>query len=141
MTITLSLYDDPDLLVEATVPLRFDQDTTGTLPPHQREFYLGCPDSGYRFRANSDPGVDDITLSIVDGAPSTGQPATAIKLATTQAGLSTATGGAALDLGATILSGASNAVEVWVQFDDATTAVGTDSSISLALNTLQVDQP
>lgn len=141
MTITLDLYDDPDLLVPATVPLRFDQDTLGTITPHQREFYLGCPDTGYRFQANSDPGVDEITLSIVDSVPATGQPATAIKLATSQGGLSSAVAGAALDLGATLLSGSANAVEIWVEFNDSTAVVATDTNIELALNTLRVDIP
>ena len=138
---TLNLYDDAGLTTPATVPLAFAQDTLGAISPHQRRFYLGQPTSGYRFRADSDPGVDAIALSIVDAVPASGQPASAIKLATTQAGLSTATGGAALSLGATLLSGSANAVAIWVQFDDSTAAVATDTNISLALNTLIVDQP
>lgn len=138
---TLNLYDDSALTTSATVPLQFDQDTLGAIAPHKRRFYLGNPTAGYRFRANSDPGVDPITLSIVDAVPASSQPASAIKLALTEGGLATATGGAALGLGATILSGAANAVQVWVQFDDATGTVATDTDISLALNELVVDQP
>ena len=138
---TLNLYDDAGLTTEATTPLAFAQDTLGAISPHQRRFYLGQPTSGYRFRANSDPGVDSIVLSIVDAAPGDGQPATAIKLATTQAGLTGAVAGDPLDLGATLLSGSANAVQVWVQFDDATAAVATDTDVSLALNELLVDEP
>lgn len=138
---TLNLYDDAALTTAATVPLAFAQDTLGAIAPHQRRFYLGNPDAGYRFRANSDPGVDSIEMSIVDAAPAGGQPDTCIKLATTQAGLSSAVAGDPLDLGATILSGAVNAVQIWVEFDDATATVGTDTDLSLTLNELVVDEP
>jgi hypothetical protein len=85
--------------------------------------------------------VDSIELSIVDAVPASGQPATAIKLATTQAGLTGAVAGDPLDLGATLLSGSANAVQVWVQFDDATATVATDTDVSLAMNELLVDEP
>jgi hypothetical protein len=138
---TLNLYDDAALTTAATVPLAFAQDTLGAISPHQRRFYLGQATAGYRFRANSDPGVDSIELSIVDAVPASGQPATAIKLATTQAGLTGAVAGDPLDLGATLLSGSANAVQVWVQFDDATATVATDTDVSLAMNELLVDEP
>ena len=138
---TLNLYDDAALTTLATEPLAFVQDTLGAISPHQRRFYLGQATAGYRFRANSDPGVDSIELSIVDAVPASGQPATAIKLATTQAGLTGAVAGDPLDLGATLLSGSANAVQVWAQFDDATAAVATDTDVSLALNELLVDEP
>ena len=43
-----------------------------------------------------------------------------------------------LELAATLLSGSVNAVQIWVQFDDATATVATDNNISLALSTLTV---
>ena len=135
---TLYLYDDAGLTTLATLPLAFTQDDLGVITPHQRRFYLGNADAGYTFQAASDPGVDPITLSVVDAVPASGQPASAIKLATTQAGLASATGGADLELAATLLSGSVNAVQIWVQFDDATATVATDNNISLALSTLTV---
>ncbi len=135
---TLYLYDDAGLTTLATMPLAFTQDDLGVITPHQRRFYLGNADAGYIFQAASDPGVDPITLSVVDAVPASGQPASAIKLATTQAGLASATGGADLELAATLLSGSVNAVQIWVQFDDATATVATDNNISLALSTLTV---
>lgn len=134
----LYLYDDAGLTTLATLPLAFTQDDLGVITPHQRRFYLGNADAGYIFQAASDPGVDPITLSVVDAVPASGQPASAIKLATTQAGLASATGGADLELAATLLSGSVNAVQIWVQFDDATATVATDNNISLALSTLTV---
>lgn len=135
---TLYLYDDAGLTTLATLPLAFTQDDLGVITPHQRRFYLGNSAAGYIFQAASDPGVDPITLSVVDAVPASGQPASAIKLATTQAGLASATGGADLELAATLLSGSVNAVQIWVQFDDATATVATDNNISLALSTLTV---
>ncbi len=135
---TLYLYDDAGLTTLATLPLAFTQDDLGVITPHQRRFYLGNADEGYAYQAASDPGVDPITLSVVDAVPASGQPASAIKLATTQAGLATAVGGADLELAATILSGAVNAVQIWVQFDDATATIATDTDISLTLSTLTV---
>ncbi len=135
---TLYLYDDAGLTTLATLPLAFTQDDLGVITPHQRRFYLGNADAGYIFQAASDPGVDPITLSVVDAVPASGQPSSAIKLATTQAGLAGAVGGAALELAATLLSGSVNAVQIWVQFDDATATVATDNNISLALSTLTV---
>lgn len=134
----LSLYVDSALTTLATPPLAFTQDNLGAIPPHQRQFYLGSTDSLLKFQADSAPGVDPITLQIVDTATGSGQPASAVKLATTQAGLAGATGGASLALGVQILSGVVNAVPVWVQFDDATGAIAVDTALKLALNTLRV---
>lgn len=54
-------------------------------------------------------------------------PITEVKLATTEAGLDSATGGAALNIGTTILSGATNAVEVWVRVTNTNTFVNDNS--------------
>lgn len=51
---------------------------------------------------------------------------TEIKLASTAAGLDSASAGAALDLGTTILSGAANAVEVNIRVTNAVTTVSTN---------------
>ena len=37
-----------------------------------------------------------------------------------------------------VCEGSVNAVQIWVQFDDATATVATDNNISLALSTLTV---
>lgn len=134
----LSLYVDSALTTLATLPLAFTQDTLGAIQPHQRQFYLGSTDSLLKFEAGSAPGVDPITLQIVDTATGSGQPASAVKLATSQAGLTGATAGASLALGVQILSGVVNAVPVWVQFDDSTGAIAVDTALKLALNTLRV---
>lgn len=134
----LNLYLDAALTTLATEPLLFQQDDQGVTAAHQRQFYLGSTDSGATFEALSDPGVDQITLSITDAAPGSGQEATSLKLATTQAGLATAVAGAALNLGTSIVAGAPGAKEIWVQWDDSTGTQGTDTNLSIGLNALQV---
>jgi len=139
---SLNLYLDSGLTTQASLPLVFIQDAAATLPPHQRRFYVGSPDAtGTSFSAASNPGVDQIVLSIVDSAGGSGQPASAIKLATTAGGLASATGGASLNLGLAIASQPAGAVEVWVQFDDTTAVLGTDTAISLNINELLVTLP
>ncbi len=134
----LNLFTDLLLIDPAATPLALAQDTDGIMPPHQRQFWIGSTDASIRFRALSNPGIDQVQLQIVDSASGSGQPASAIKLATTQAGLATAIGGATLDLGVEILSGVANALPVWVQFTDATGVVATDLALKLQTNALEI---
>ena len=135
---SLDLYLDAALTTPAAVPLVFQQDDQGSIAPHQRQFFVGSNDAGALFEALSAPGVDPITLSITDDAPGSGQAAGDIKLASTQAGLTTATPGAALGLGTSISAGPAGAQEVWVQWDDTTGVQGTDLNLSLGLNAIKV---
>lgn len=138
----LNLYLDASLTTPATVPLAFQQDDQGDTPAHQRQFFIGSTDeTGTVFEAASDPGVDQITLSITDAASGSGQPASSIKLALTQVGLASATGGAALNLGTSIESGIAGAVEIWVQWDDSTETAATDTSLSIGLNEIAITLP
>lgn len=135
---TLNLFTDAGLTTPATLPLAFVQDSLGALPAHKRNLFIGSVDPAIKFRALSDPGVDQVSLQIVDTASGSGQPASAVKLALTEAGLASATGGAALNLGVQLLSEVANAVSIWVQFDDATAVVATDTAIKLQFNALEV---
>lgn len=134
---TLNLFTDAGLTTAAVTPLSFQQDTAGLLAPHVRHFYLGSNDPAIKFEALSDPGVDQVELQIIDTASGSGQPASAIKLALTEGGLATAVGGATLDLGTQVQSGAANAISIWVEFNDSTAVVATDTSIKLQTNALQ----
>ena len=63
--------------------------------------------------------------------------ATDYKLALTEAGLSTATGGAALPLGVEILGGSANAPEIWMQVNNEIGTVSSNSAqpeIALSIN-------
>ena len=97
--------------------------------------YFGSTDTGLKVEANSDPGNDQITVSIVDADPGNGHEAAEIKLALTEGGLDTATGGADLDLGTSISGGTSNKKTIWIR---ATNAEGSyyDLNLSLSINEL-----
>lgn len=95
--------------------------------------WFGSTTSGYQLQAASDPGTDHLFLSITDSATGTGHATTAVKLATTSGGLSTATAGAALDLGTVLYGGASLAQELWVQVTDAIGAVSKSTELGLEL--------
>jgi hypothetical protein len=67
-------------------------------------------------------------------------PTTEIKLATTSGGLSSATGGAALSLGNTILNGTGNAVTFWIRFTNTVTTVNNNTGypqLGLNINAVQ----
>ena len=95
-------------------------------------FWVGLPDDTKKIQADSDPGIDQIVVSIVDADDQTGVDAADIKLSLTSAVLDSATGGASLNLGATILGGAANAVPVYYRWSNNTgSGVYTDISLSI----------
>ena len=99
--------------------------------------YFGSPTAGMKVQATSNPGVDQISVSVTESAPAAGHPTTDIKLATTSGGLATATAGAALNLGTSLQSGVANAVPIWVQLTDSTHAIQShDTELGLTLNGL-----
>ena len=95
-------------------------------------FWVGAPDDTIKIQADSDPGIDQIAVSIADADGGTGVAAAAIKLALSSAGLDGATGGAALNLGETILGGSDNSVPVHFRWANSVGA-GTYTDISLSI--------
>ena len=90
--------------------------------------------SAKTFKAESDPGIDNILVSFADTvgglAPSN------IKLATTEAGLAAATAGASLSLGTEIAITAANVghKSIWVEMTDSSGVVGTQANLALSVN-------
>ncbi len=82
-------------------------------------FYFGDPDDTIKIQADSDPGIDQISVSITDSAPGSNVEAAHVKLALTQGGLAGATGGASLNLGSTINGGVAGAVAVWYRWTNS----------------------
>jgi hypothetical protein len=117
-----------------TSPLTTSLKASGTSTDFRLWFGSAETAGAYQVDADSDPGVDQISVSVTDSAPSTGHTASAVQLALTQSGLSGATGGAALDLGTTIESGAANAVEFWVRVTDAVGSLTTSTELGLTTN-------
>ncbi|THF60900.1 hypothetical protein [Pseudothauera rhizosphaerae] len=98
-----------------------------------RQLWLGSTATDRIFRAASDPGADPIMIEIDDVDAGTGQPASSLRLALTQAGLASATAGEALAVGTEIESGVANAVPFWVRWTPAGETVGV--YLDLALQT------
>jgi len=135
MTISLQFYTDAGLTTPAT-SISAIQASDGSAAAEDRVVYLGSTVSGHKFRADSDPGVDPVVVSIADSAAGTGVEATHVKLATTSGGLATALAGQPLSLGTQLLSGVANAQPVHVRIDTPALAIGVYSELTLSLNTL-----
>lgn len=130
MALTFQFYSDAAL----TLPISsqgFVQAADASIPPDQRVVYFGSTTASRTLKAASNPGVDPINVNVIDANTGSGEPATAVKLAATQAGLAAAVAGAALSLGTQVLSGSANAKPVWIQVIDATAIVGTYTDLSL----------
>lgn len=91
-----------------------------------RLIYFGNPDAGQQLQDSTNPGVTNVQVSVTDSASGSGLAAASIKLAATSGGLTSATGGAALSLGHTVLGGAGNAKPIHMRFDTSAGTVGTD---------------
>ncbi len=95
-------------------------------------FYVGTTVATNKIEAASNPGVDQIAVSIADSAPGGGVEVTDIKLATSQANLGSAVGGAPLNIGTTIAGGVPSAVPVWYRWNNTQgSAVYTEISIEI----------
>lgn len=128
----MRFYEDAGLSVPAT-KLMAMQAADGSSAPVDLTFWLGSTETDRSYYAASDPGVDDIVVSITGGA---GLPATALRMALAAEDLATATPGAALAIGTEVLSGSVNAVAVHVCVDAAAIAAGIYENLSLATNPL-----
>ncbi len=118
--------------------LPVNQQSDGSTPPVQFQLWLGDDDPAWKYEDDTNPGVANILVSIIDAAPGSGNPVTDVKLATSQAGLPVAVAGDPLDLGATVINGGSvNARQVWIEADDSTGVVGTSTELSTETQDLQ----
>jgi len=135
-----NLYHDANLTnpVEAVDPLVTEHNADGSTGNVDTHLYFGCPTASLQAQASSDPGVDDIMLSIADAIPGNSHAKTVIKLASTQLGLATAVAGDPLNIGITVLSGAANKVDVWVRVNEGAQPVVNWTDLSLETNELKV---
>lgn len=125
---TFAWYSDAGL----TAPLtRADFVRGSTAAPVNRIIYFGSTTAGKKLQKVSSPGIDPVQVTVADATSGSGVEAANVKLALTFAGLDTATGGAALSIGTTILSGAANAVAVFVRITSAITTPGNYDDASI----------
>lgn len=136
MSLSFSLFFDAALTlpVAAGTPIPAVQMADNSLAPVDVQLWLGSNAAGMQLQTSSNPGVDEITVSPADSSSGSGEPTTAIKLATSQAGLTAATAGASLPLATTVLSGVANAITFWARIDDATGVAGVYTDLSLLTN-------
>lgn len=112
------------------------QASDGTAPPVDVVAYLGDPDGSRIWKTASDPGVDDIVVSIEDAESGTSLLPSVVRMALAQEGLDSATPGESLTIGTTVDGGSANAVAVWLRFDSNVFAAGIYDNLSLAVNAL-----
>lgn len=134
---TFNIYTNSGLTVLFGGTLTVNQNVDGSTGPVDQQFWIGSTATGKTLQADSDPGVDQIVLDIVDSAPGTGNPDTDVKLALTQGALAGATPGASLNLGTSILSLVANAVTFWVRVEDSTNVVGLSTELEFTTNLLR----
>lgn len=138
MAISFKFYYDAALTseVNAANPIEISAIYPGG-PYTDVQLWLGSATATNEVQAESDPGVDNISISIVDSDGALlGNETTAVKLATSQGGLSGASAGAALAVGATLYGGIAGAFPFWMRFDNAQALVGTYTDISLTTNSM-----
>ncbi|MDO9596740.1 MAG: hypothetical protein Q7J47_03370 [Azoarcus sp.] len=121
MSTTWSWYADAG----GTVPLTRGDFARGSVSAAvDRIVYFMSPATGKKLQRATLPGTNALQVKIDDVASGSGVEVANIKLALSSGGLGSATGGAALSIGTTLLSGAAGAVAVFVRLTSAITAAG-----------------
>ena len=134
---TFKLYTNAGLTTEFSGTWAVTQNVDGSTGMSKLQLWLGSVASGKTLQAESNPGVDQIAISLTDSAPGTGHAVTEMKLATTEGGLTGATAGAPLNLGTSLSSGVGNAVVFWVGLTDATGVTGNSTELGFTTNLLR----
>lgn len=112
------------------------QASDGSSAAVDRQVWIGVTDTDRAYYAASDPGTDDIVVSIVDAASGTSLLPSSLRLAWDSGGLDTATPGAPLAIGTDVQPGSLNAVAFMIRIDTAAFASGVYDNLSLTTNPL-----
>lgn len=131
---TQIIYTDAALTAKQVGPISVVQRTDDSIPPVDIQRWLGHDNAAEKIQAESNPGVDQIVLSVIDANAGAGNPTTAVKLATTKAGLDSAVAGDPLNAGVEIAGGAAGAFEYWMRVEDLTDTVGQYTDLSVETN-------
>lgn len=95
-----------------------------------RIVHFGSPDPS---KSITRDGGGDLVIEVLDSDAGAGLPASAVKLALSSAGLGTATGGAALNIGASRAGGAVNALAVFVRVTVGAGSATTFADLALSV--------
>jgi len=112
------------------------QASDGSSAAVDRQVWLGVTDTDRAYYAASDPGTDDIVVSIIDAASGASLLPSSLRLAFDAGGLDTATPGASLAIGTDVQPGSVNAVSFMIRIDTAAFASGVYNNLSLTTNPL-----
>lgn len=138
---TFKFYTDSGLTTEHTGNLVASHDVDQLSGDVDQVLYFGSVAASKTLQAVSNPGVDQITLSLADSnvSPGNGPETTDYKLALTALGLDSAVAGDPLDIGTTLNSGVGNAVQVHIRRSppDTTGVTGVFTECSFATNSVQ----
>lgn len=135
MALTFGFYTDPGLTTPVRASLFVPQSKTSPAPVDLC-IWFGSPALAKLCQSQASPGVAPIAVSVINATPGSNSPASDVRLALTQAGLASATPGAALNLPAAVSSGVDNAVPVHIRITNSLTTTGRRSNLSLATQTL-----
>ncbi len=125
---TWAFYSDASLTAPVT------EASCTTYPTSTLHLWFGSTTTGVKLQAVTNPGVDPLLLNITDAATGTGHAVSAVKLALTTGGLSTASGGASITLASgQIVGGSANAVDFYMSVTDAVGAIAKSTELGLAV--------
>ena len=134
------LYDDAACTIESSGILQINSKTNLTDNPQDFVYWFANVDDdpldggSVQLQAQANPGVDPVQLYINDISAGSGHEATDITLATSAGDLAVNTPGDPLDLGTTLLSGASNAIPVYIRAINTLTSVNSSTELSIRIN-------
>jgi len=133
-----AFYTDSSLTVPLAGNLVFEEPVDHSSTPDDIILYYGAPSSTpeTKVKASSDPGVDQIAVSITDSDVGNGHEAAEITLSADGTDWGTRTPGDPLDLGTEILSTPANAKQVHVRSRDDTDTQGNSTELGLTTNNL-----
>ena len=132
MSLSLKAYADLSLATELT-QADIAALVSGASPDNDTSFALGLSGGAGQYQASSNPGIDQIVMSIVDANPASEIDVGNIKIALSSAGLDTATGGASLNLGLNIPT---TGILIYLRSDTPAFTAG-NSDITLELNAIK----
>jgi hypothetical protein len=143
MSTSLGAYHDDlmETIVSGANPITFNPSVGNVTDPPRKPITIGGPEVGIRYERKTLPGVNQLQAIVVDLEALNGgsimQPATAYKLALTEAELDDAVAGAPLNLGYSILSGVETGRKIWIEGSDGANLVGIAKNLVIMILDVQ----
>lgn len=114
---SFGFFVDSGLTVPVSEAARFEFLQLVGGGPLDRVIWFGSPDAGLKVQVGAAPGVDPLTVTVVDDDDEAGLEPSAVRLALSAGGLDAATPGEALPIGATRMGGVANALAIFIRGD------------------------